>query len=122
MENLCNNSGKSGGPLPDFASAMGGYYPTPSPADSGVMSPMTPMSSYTQGSTPEQPFITSPEHLNYAYDSASAVECVAGSNPADSPYSSDEGIVLPKCHPHFYETRYEPQWTVDNTVGNVFCN
>ena len=67
-------------PLPDFASAMGvsNYYPTPSPADSGVsgvMSPVTPMSNYTgQGSTPEQAFMTSPEHLNYAFENVFVVK------------------------------------------------
>ena len=70
-------------PLPDFATALAGYYPAnPSPGqDSGVMSPMTPMSNYTQGSTPEQ-FVTSPDHLNYL-------------EFCDSPLSnSDEGVIV----------------------------
>ena len=77
-------------PLPDFATALAGYYPAnPSPGqDSGVMSPMTPMSNYTQGSTPEQ-FVTSPEHLNYL-------------EFCDSPMS-DEGVIVSKCHSGFYE-------------------
>lgn len=110
--------------LPDFASAMAvvSYYPTPSPADSGVMSPMTPLSNYTQGSTPEQAFMTSPEHLNYAtaggYDhefscnNASASSTVPSA--ADSPYSSDEGVVMPKCN--FYE--YEA-WAMSAAATNT---
>lgn len=72
-----------GAVLPEFAAAMS-FYPgvPPSPGeDSGVMSPMTPMSSYTQGSTPEQAFMTSPEHL-LQY------------NVPSSPYNSDEGVVM----------------------------
>ena len=43
------------------------YHPTPSPADSGVMSPLTPLSNYTNSMsgpncTPEQNVISSPEH------------------------------------------------------------
>ena len=42
------------------------YYPTPSPADSGVMSPLTPLSNYTNvggpNCTPEQNIASSPEH------------------------------------------------------------
>lgn len=55
--------------LPDFSH----FYPSPASNDSGVMSPMTPLSNYTQGSTPEQNFMTSPEHLQS--------------------FSSDEGVV-----------------------------
>ena len=117
MENFnsVNNSvaGQSNKPLPDFASAMGAnYYPTPSPADSGVsgvMSPMTPLSNYTQGSTPEQAFMTSPEHLNYAFETSEMP-----GTPSESPYSSDEGVVLSKCS-QFYP-QYDQHWTVSNTV------
>ena len=42
------------------------YHPTPSPADSGVMSPLTPLSNYTNvggpNCTPEQNVVSSPEH------------------------------------------------------------
>ena len=94
-----------------------GYYvPTPSPADSGVMSPMTPLSTYTQGSTPEQGFMTSPEHLNYAqYENTNYTAKEYGSTADTSPYSSDEGVVLPK---QFFETfdQGQQQWTLNNTV------
>ena len=85
-------------PLPDFATALAGYYPAnPSPGqDSGVMSPMTPMSNYTQGSTPEQ-FVTSPDHLNYLTEFC------------DSPHS-DEGVIV--SNPY-----YEHQnWSYQNTT------
>ena len=128
-------------PLPDFASAMGvaNYYPTPSPADSGVsgvMSPMTPMSNYTgQGSTPEQAFMTSPEHLNYAFESSempvkfeespyNSSEVMPGPSESPylqggkSPYSSDEGcVVMSKCS-QFY-SQYDQHWTISNTVRYI---
>lgn len=104
--------------LPDFASAMA-FYSTPSPADSGVMSPMTPLSNYTQGSTPEQAFITSPEHLNYAFETdynMSVPSSTAGPHPASqSPYSSDEGVVLPKS---YYDPYADPNWASISSVGS----
>lgn len=130
--------------LPDFASAMGvaNYYPTPSPADSGVsgvMSPMTPMSNYTgQGSTPEQAFMTSPEHLNYAFESSempgkfeespyNSSEVMPGSSESPylqggkSPYSSDEGcVVLSKCS-QFYP-QYDQHWALSNTVCYILIH
>ena len=92
-------------PLPDFATALAGYYPAnPSPGqDSGVMSPMTPMSNYTQGSTPEQ-FVTSPDHLNYL-------------EFCDSPLSnSDEGVIVSN---HAY---YEHQNWNNYTTATVWSN
>lgn len=103
--------------LPDFASAMASFYQqqnsTPSPADSGVMSPMTPLSNYTQGSTPEQAFITSPEHLNYAF------ETDYGNMQPTSEYSSDEGVVMPKT---FYEAYSDHNWASVSTVGALEKN
>ena len=91
-------------PLPDFATALAGYYPAnPSPADSGVMSPMTPMSNYTQGSTPEQ-FVTSPDHLNYL-------------EFCDSPLSnSDEGVIVSN-HASYYDHQ---NWNNYTTVCNIY--
>ena len=93
-------------PLPDFATALAGYYPAnPSPGqDSGVMSPMTPMSNYTQGSTPEQ-FVTSPDHLNYLEFCDS---------PLSAAGNSDEGIIVSKCHSAYYE----PNWSSNYTTVN----
>ena len=83
-------------------------YPVPSPADSGVMSPMTPMSSYTQGSTPEQHYVASPEHL-YGLNPSDPADHnnirMSGeyyhvpSSPYPASVHSDEGVVIPKCHP-----------------------
>ena len=95
MEQL-NQIVKSEAKLPDFASTLasvnyGGYQgPTPSPADSGVMSPMTPLSSYTHGSTPEQAFRNSPEHLAYNF--------------------ADEGIGLSS---NYYDNNVSSQSTFD---------
>ena len=97
-------------------------YPVPSPADSGVMSPMTPMSNYTQGSTPEQHYhvACSPEHLCYGINNPTSSDTnpdtnniqISSSSSGEynnhnpvpsSPYPasvhSDEGVVIPKCHP-----------------------
>ena len=117
MENFSTSAtgGSQSKTLPDFASAMANYYPTPSPADSGVsgvMSPMTPLSNYTQGSTPEQAFMTSPEHLNYAFESSEMP------NTTDSPYSSDEGVVMSKCS-QFYP-QYDQHWTMSNPVCTFY--
>ena len=94
-------------------------YPVPSPADSGVMSPMTPMSNYTQGSTPEQHYhvACSPEHLCYGINNPTSsdtnpdinnIRMSSGeynnhnhvpSSPYPASVHSDEGVVIPKCHP-----------------------
>jgi hypothetical protein len=76
--------------------ANNSYYQN-SPADSGVMSPMTPLSGYTSGSTPDQPvdleFMTSPEHgsslaFHSASSAASSVCSSYGLNP--SPPNSED--------------------------------
>ena len=103
-------------PLPDFASAMAPYSgipynPVPSPADSGVMSPMTPMSNYTQGSTPEQHYVgASPEHLYGLNPSPSAIGeyHTVPSSPYPASVNSDEGVVISKCH-NPYE-HYDPYY------------
>ena len=82
------------------------YNPTPSPADSGVMSPLTPLSNYTSSisgpnCTPEQNFISSPEHsINY-YSGCPTVE-VCGRNqvPSCSVYSDNTNCNLHYTHSH----------------------
>ena len=101
-------------PLPDFATALAGYYPAnPSPGqDSGVMSPMTPMSTYTQGSTPEQHYVgASPEHLyGIGNPSDSGEYYHVPSSPYPASVNSDEGVVMPKSHSYdHYENFYVSQ-------------
>jgi hypothetical protein len=70
------------------------YHPTPSPADSGVMSPLTPLSSYTTSMsgpncTPEQNVISSPEH-SVASFAGYSISNGCGSAPSSvcSPYNN----------------------------------
>ena len=99
-----NNNGQGGGcggqtsfypnPGSNFSSS---YQPTPSPADSGVMSPMTPLSSYTNGSTPEQSgngLMTSPEHLGAGTTTSSTCSPFHG-----HPSPADSGFHLPSPFP-----------------------
>ena len=135
-------------PLPDFASALASasanamassacsmapsansmapyYHPVPSPADSGVMSPMTPMSSYTQGSTPEQHYVASPEHL-YGLNPSDPADHnnirMSGeyhhvpSSPYPASVHSDEGVVIPKCYPY---DSYDPYYVSSKQRVNV---
>ena len=63
-------------------------HPTPSPSDSGVMSPMTPMSNYTTGSTPDQNLLGSPEHSNNSVPYFSHQQ----PSPADSGFHCNSGV------------------------------
>ena len=119
-------------PLPDFASALASasansmapyYHPVPSPADSGVMSPMTPMSNYTQGSTPEQHYhVASPEHLYGLHPSdpdnnirmSGEYYHVMPSSPYPASVHSDEGVVIPKCHPY---DSYDPYYVSKQRIN-----
>ena len=76
------------------------YHPTPSPADSGVMSPLTPLSNYTNvdgpNCTPEQNVISSPEHsiTSFAgYSISNGYGSTASSVP--SPYNNYNQFVNP---------------------------
>ena len=70
------------------------YHPIPSPADSGVMSPLTPLSNYTTSMsgpncTPEQNVISSPEHSVASFTGYS-ISNGCGSAPSSvcSPYNN----------------------------------
>ena len=112
---------------PPSANALApNYHPVPSPADSGVMSPMTPMSNYTQGSTPEQHYhVASPEHLyglNNPSDSnpdnnirmSGEYYHVMPSSPYPASVHSDEGVVIPKCHPY---DSYDPYYVSKQRIN-----
>lgn len=70
------------------------YHPTPSPADSGVMSPLTPLSNYTTSMsgpncTPEQNVISSPEHSVTSFAGYSISNgCGSAPSSACSPYNN----------------------------------
>jgi hypothetical protein len=94
-----NDVGTYGG-----GAAMTCYQPSPSPSDSGVMSPLTPMSNYTSssglsgmggpGSTPEQNLM-SPEH--FAGAPGSVLSTSSASSPYNHPSPADSGF-----HPQTY--------------------
>ena len=131
-------------PLPDFATACHGlfynsgantggisesrnpeYRIPESPADSGVMSPMTPMSTYTQGSTPEQHYVgASPEHLyGIGNPSDSGEYYHVPSSPYPASVNSDEGVVMPKNHSYdHYENFYVSQTYLTYSIPNTFHN
>ena len=70
------------------------YHPTPSPADSGVMSPLTPLSNYTTSMsgpncTPEQNVISSPEHSVASFAGYSISNgCGSAPSSVSSPYNN----------------------------------
>ena len=87
------------------------YNPTPSPADSGVMSPLTPLSNYTSSvsgpnCTPEQNFISSPEHSINCYSGCPTVEgCGRNQAPSSSVYSYSTN-----CNLHYTESNRESEY------------
>ena len=87
------------------------YNPTPSPADSGVMSPLTPLSNYTSSisgpnCTPEQNFISSPEHSINFYSGCPTVEgCGRNQAPSSSVYSYSTN-----CNLHYTESNRESEY------------
>ena len=94
------------------ASTLSNFYnPTPSPADSGVMSPLTPLSNYTSSvsgpnCTPEQNFISSPEHSINCYSGCPTVEgCGRNQAPSSSVYSYNTN-----CNIHYTQIHPESEY------------
>ena len=87
------------------------YNPTPSPADSGVMSPLTPLSNYTSSisgpnCTPEQNFISSPEHSVNCYSGYPTVEgCGRNQASSSSVYSYNTN-----CNLHYTQSHPESEY------------
>ena len=81
------------------------YHPTPSPADSGVMSPLTPLSNYTASisgpnCTPEQNVISSPEHSVTPFPGYSLSNgCESSTSSVCSPYSTFHQYTNPSPDP-----------------------
>ena len=110
----CNekpNQISSSAPTSNVSTYSSFYNPTPSPADSGVMSPLTPLSNYTSSisgpnCTPEQNFISSPEHSINCYSGCPTVEgCGRNQAPSSSVYSYSTN-----CNLHYTESRPESEY------------
>ena len=110
----CNekpNQISSSAPTSNVSTYSSFYNPTPSPADSGVMSPLTPLSNYTSSisgpnCTPEQNFISSPEHSINCYSGCPTVEgCGRNQAPSSSVYSYSTN-----CNLHYTESNRESEY------------
>lgn len=85
---MADPGGGSTGNSTYYNNGYSNYQATPSPADSGVMSPMTPLSNYTVGSTPDPNLlITSPEHVSSNFPPSSS-SC----SPFNHPSPADSGL------------------------------
>ena len=105
------------------------YHPTPSPADSGVMSPMTPgsscgtagLSASAGAQPPRHPSMTSPEQLSSSSSTSSGSPYFSHPSPADSgfacssasPYAMTSPASTASCGQHE---------TVAATTNNLYEN
>ena len=113
-QSTCNekpNQISSSAPTSNVSTYSNFYNPTPSPADSGVMSPLTPLSNYTSSisgpnCTPEQNFISSPEHCINFYSGCPTVECCGRNQaPSSSVYSYNTN-----CNLHYTQRHPESDY------------